>query len=604
MSKRSVFSRQGTKCIALSCLLVISTFLFPPPAVLSQPAGQQSVKVEVVPEVPLGSTVEVSVNWTNDDSMFEVGGFDLLIWYDATVLTPLGVNTGQLLSDCAWEYFTYRVEVAYPHTIRLVAIADIYNGNIHPTCYGNSSGELAKLNFAVTDNLAYECIFVPIRFIWFDCGDNAFSSRTGESLFVSNDVYDYVGDNNYVQIDQDSPFPTYAGAPDNCVDTLSAGSPIIRTIDYYNGGVQIWCVDSNTSRGDINLNGIPYEVADYLLFVDYFVFGLQVFVIDPPAQIAAGDVNADGSPLTIDDLVYLWRVIIGDAIPFPRPPVLDEAVLFQDDFSKTVSLVSPDSLSAAFLFFRGNIVPTVLVPNVDIKYHFDGWFTSVIIYPYPIGQVPVFGPGPLMAYTGHGQLQGELVAGDGIQPIPAIHEVAWTINTKVEIEPDTMWAFWAHAIDPIMAVVYLGNIPDDSVLDVTNIQASTVRVNDNIVPESTQVLASWPGFNGSVMQITFSASEMVSGYLPFYDTTSHLYTVRGQLTDGTPFLTYGAVFLIGHKSGDVNLDGRVNVADLTFLVNYLFRQGDPPPEMQTADVNGDGNVNVADVTALVQLLFG
>jgi hypothetical protein len=602
MSRRSVFPRRGTKCIVLSCLLVVSTFLFHPPPVLSQPTGQQSVKVDVVQDVPLGSTVEVSVNWINNDSTFEVGGFDLLISYDPTALAPLNVHAGQLLSDCAWEYFTYQVGSGAPQTIRLVALADVNNGNVHPTCYGNTSGELAKLNFAVTDNYVYECIFVPIRFIWYDCGDNAFSSRTGESLFVSNDVYDYVGDNNYVQIDQDSPFPTYAGAPDSCVDTLSAGSPIIRTIDYYNGGVEIMCYDSMESRGDINLNGVQNEVADYLLFIDYFVFGLQVFVIDLPAQIAATDVNADGLTLSLDDLVYQWRVITGDAIPFPLLPVLDTAVVFQDDFSKTISVSYPNGLTAAYLVFRGNIVPTVLVPNVDVKYNFDGWNTHVIIY--PISLAPAFSPGPLMTYTGHGQITEVAVSDYGVQPIPVSLEVAWTINTQAEIELDTMWAFWAYAFDPIMAVIHLGNIPDHSVLDVTDIDASTVRINDSIVPESIQVLPTRPGFNGSVMEITFSASEMVHGYLPFYDTTSHLYTVRGQLSDGTPFLTYGDVFLIGHRSGDINLDGRVNVADLTFLVNYLFRQGTPPPVMQTADINDDGAVNVADVTALVQFLFG
>ncbi|MFQ6009208.1 MAG: dockerin type I repeat-containing protein, partial [Candidatus Zixiibacteriota bacterium] len=329
---------------------------------------------------------------------------------------------------------------------------------------------------------------------------------------------------------------------------------------------------------------------------------LEVFVIDPPAQVAATDVNADGLPLTLDDLVFCWRVIIGDTLLYPRPPALDTAVFFQDDFSKTISISYPDSLTAAYLSFRGNIVPTVLVPNVGVGYNFDGWETHVIIF--PLDQVPAFSPGPLVTYTGYGQMIEAAVADYGVQAIPTSLKAAWTINTKAEIEPDTMWAFWAYAIDPIMATIYLGNIPDDFVLDVTEIETSTVRINDDIVPESMQILPGWPGFNGSVMEITFSASEMVHGYLPFYDTTSHLYAVTGQLTDGTPFLTYGDVFLIGHKSGDVNLDGRVNVADLTFLVNYLFRQGDPPPVMETADVNGDGAVNVADVTALVQLLFG
>jgi len=56
--------------------------------------------------------------------------------------------------------------------------------------------------------------------------------------------------------------------------------------------------------------------------------------------------------------------------------------------------------------------------------------------------------------------------------------------------------------------------------------------------------------------------------------------------------------------GDVNYDlSGPNVADLTYLVDYLFRGGPPPPCPEEGDVNGDGNTNVADLTYLVDYLF-
>jgi len=56
--------------------------------------------------------------------------------------------------------------------------------------------------------------------------------------------------------------------------------------------------------------------------------------------------------------------------------------------------------------------------------------------------------------------------------------------------------------------------------------------------------------------------------------------------------------------GDVNYDiSGLNVADLTYLVDYLFRGGPPPPCPEEGDVNGDGNTNVADLTYLVDYLF-
>lgn len=57
--------------------------------------------------------------------------------------------------------------------------------------------------------------------------------------------------------------------------------------------------------------------------------------------------------------------------------------------------------------------------------------------------------------------------------------------------------------------------------------------------------------------------------------------------------------------GNVDGDGgdQVNVADLTYLVDYLFRSGPAPPCAEEGDVNGDGNLNVADLTYLVDYLF-
>ncbi|MBO4814787.1 MAG: hypothetical protein J5523_07500 [Muribaculaceae bacterium] len=54
--------------------------------------------------------------------------------------------------------------------------------------------------------------------------------------------------------------------------------------------------------------------------------------------------------------------------------------------------------------------------------------------------------------------------------------------------------------------------------------------------------------------------------------------------------------------GDVNGDGKVNVSDVTTLVNMIL--GVIPKDMTTADVNGDGKVNVSDVTALVNIILG
>ncbi|MBQ2491131.1 MAG: dockerin type I repeat-containing protein, partial [Muribaculaceae bacterium] len=54
--------------------------------------------------------------------------------------------------------------------------------------------------------------------------------------------------------------------------------------------------------------------------------------------------------------------------------------------------------------------------------------------------------------------------------------------------------------------------------------------------------------------------------------------------------------------GDVNGDGRVNVSDVSELINMIL--GLTPMDSTHADVNGDSRVNVSDVTALINIILG
>ena len=58
------------------------------------------------------------------------------------------------------------------------------------------------------------------------------------------------------------------------------------------------------------------------------------------------------------------------------------------------------------------------------------------------------------------------------------------------------------------------------------------------------------------------------------------------------------------KCGDANNDGVIDVGDVVYLINYLFRNGPAPkPDRCSGDCNGDSIVDVGDVVYLINYLF-
>ena len=57
------------------------------------------------------------------------------------------------------------------------------------------------------------------------------------------------------------------------------------------------------------------------------------------------------------------------------------------------------------------------------------------------------------------------------------------------------------------------------------------------------------------------------------------------------------------KRGDANGDGVIDVGDVVYIINYLYRNGDPPSPMEAGDANCDGIVNVGDVVYLINYLY-
>ncbi len=55
--------------------------------------------------------------------------------------------------------------------------------------------------------------------------------------------------------------------------------------------------------------------------------------------------------------------------------------------------------------------------------------------------------------------------------------------------------------------------------------------------------------------------------------------------------------------GDVNLGGTVDIADLTYTVNFMFKGGAAPLCNDGGDINNDCEINIADLTYRVNFMF-
>jgi len=129
--------------------------------------------------------------------------------------------------------------------------------------------------------------------------------------------------------------------------------------------------------GDITFNGIPYEIADAVLFSKYFVYGMMTFGKEPYYQFLATDINEDGVPGTLTDFVWLNRIIIGDLNIVPSGPKEDIQV------SRFYNIINVDKpVSAVLMKFEGQhtIYLETNADEFDMLVHFDSVNTNVLLF--------------------------------------------------------------------------------------------------------------------------------------------------------------------------------------------------------------------------------
>ena len=65
----------------------------------------------------------------------------------------------------------------------------------------------------------------------------------------------------------------------------------------------------------------------------------------------------------------------------------------------------------------------------------------------------------------------------------------------------------------------------------------------------------------------------------------------------------GSAAAVDFSRGDANSDGTLNIADVIFMISYLFQGGPAPECLGAADVNDDGAIDIGDPIRLLSQSF-
>jgi hypothetical protein len=329
-------------------------------------AHQMVVKIVGRPDQLQGHYTYVSVVKQRGQERFR--SFDFLVSYDSNVLTFVSAELGSALTkNCGWKNFAAQDDWSGDcapegsiKSLRLVASVDPLGITPESLSFAvPDSCEIVRIKFLTTNDRTYDCASTPIRFYWQDCRDNSFCTAFGDTALISRRVFDTPGITRFTGQPRvqditgiDCRYRVQSGGACPDCDSIIGNNKPVRIVDFYNGSVDFMCYGGSIDvRGDINLNGIANEITDVRMLADAILRGLDALPrIGRDGSIWGSDINVDNRPMTVADLVYLQRIIIGDALPYARQkPLFDTATV---EFSRRLLTVSsPAEIGAVLAVF-------------------------------------------------------------------------------------------------------------------------------------------------------------------------------------------------------------------------------------------------------------
>ncbi len=303
----------------------------------------------------IGSTGILPINLLNRTG---IKAMQLLIKYDPTALQMISItNDGTRTEN--WEKFNITHD-AFTGRIWVVGEADVPGGTaVDPMPIGE--GEILNIEFQATSDMNYAGIFVDVNFEFLDeltYGDNTFIDENNQ--FISQDDVAYTNGSFFIKL--------------------------------YEGLI-----------GDINLNGLAFEISDLIYFNNHFI-DPYAYPLDG-AKLQNSDINQDGRPGTLGDLVYFIRIITGDADPPSKTQPAESALAASMKMQTYLNRLSIQSdwdqeIGAAMFTFacedgKPDIYPTERTEGLKLTSSFEEGILRVLVCD-PEGRVIKAGNGPLL----------------------------------------------------------------------------------------------------------------------------------------------------------------------------------------------------------------
>ncbi|MBN2227465.1 MAG: hypothetical protein JW763_08875 [candidate division Zixibacteria bacterium] len=191
----------------------------------------------------------------------------------------------------------------------------------------------------------------------------------------------------------------------------------------------------------------------------------------------------------------------------------------------------------------------------------------------------------------------------GSRQLAYIDDIRFTgITPSAVMIPSLQYIVDAQAVVPLMDTVYLGNLDTYTVND---IDPTTIRFNNTVTPVSWSILPSHPDFDTEVMEIILSRREFILSFGLLFDSSMQVYTMDYTCPGKCAERMYGLVAMRGHLSGDANGDDKIDMVDIYYIADHLYKNGPAPiPVSAAGDFNRDSRLDLLDMLDLIYYLYG